>query len=303
MRRPAAGGVRVEHGPGRRPAGDEAGVVAPGQDPVAADPSWRALVEERDFLLRSLCDLDAERASGDLDDSDYAALREDYTRRAADVLRRIEQLDAPLEPPPPPAEATEPPVREDPEPVPPLRAGRRTAVRRGAIALGVVLCILGAGWAAAAESGVRLPGATITGDAVGAQKIAGELVAAAQAVSGGHLVQGLRDYQAVLDVEPDNPVALTGYAAILVASDQAGLVARAAVMLAKAEHADAAYVPAYAYLGRAMVLLGDYGPAVRQLRTFLADQSSGPLSSEARSLLAYARAHASTPHSAATGPG
>lgn len=49
-----------------------------------------ALEEERDFLLRSLDDLEAERGAGDLDDADYEALKDDYTRRAAEVLRSID---------------------------------------------------------------------------------------------------------------------------------------------------------------------------------------------------------------------
>lgn len=49
-----------------------------------------ALEEERDLLLRSLDDLDAEHAAGDLDDADYDALRDSYTQRAAEVLRQLE---------------------------------------------------------------------------------------------------------------------------------------------------------------------------------------------------------------------
>ncbi len=50
-----------------------------------------ALEEERDFLLRSLDDLERERAAGDIDDVDYRTLRDDYTARAAEVLRAIDE--------------------------------------------------------------------------------------------------------------------------------------------------------------------------------------------------------------------
>ncbi len=50
-----------------------------------------ALEEERDFLLRSLDDLERERAAGDIDDVDYDTLRDDYTARAAEVLRAIDE--------------------------------------------------------------------------------------------------------------------------------------------------------------------------------------------------------------------
>ena len=54
---------------------------------MSIDP---ALLEERDFLLGSLDDLEAEYAAGDLDDADYESLKADYTTRAARVLRAIE---------------------------------------------------------------------------------------------------------------------------------------------------------------------------------------------------------------------
>lgn len=62
------------------------------------DPDALAELEERrDFLLRSLADLDAELAAGDIDELDHRTLSADYTARAADVLRAIEQARAPEE--------------------------------------------------------------------------------------------------------------------------------------------------------------------------------------------------------------
>ncbi|HYZ97739.1 MAG TPA: hypothetical protein VE575_03240, partial [Acidimicrobiales bacterium] len=49
-----------------------------------------ALEEQRDFLLRSLEDLEREHDAGDVDDHDYAALKDDYTARAARTIRAIE---------------------------------------------------------------------------------------------------------------------------------------------------------------------------------------------------------------------
>lgn len=48
------------------------------------------LEEERRYLLASLKDLEAERAAGDVDDTDYTTLKDGYTVRAASVLREIE---------------------------------------------------------------------------------------------------------------------------------------------------------------------------------------------------------------------
>jgi len=48
------------------------------------------LEEQRDVLLKSLRDLEQEREAGEIGDDDYAALKDDYTARAATVLRAIE---------------------------------------------------------------------------------------------------------------------------------------------------------------------------------------------------------------------
>jgi tetratricopeptide (TPR) repeat protein len=61
-----------------------------------------ALEAERDFLLRSLDDLDNERRAGNIDDQTYERLHADYTARAAAVLRNLRDgLD--IEPPRAPA--------------------------------------------------------------------------------------------------------------------------------------------------------------------------------------------------------
>ena len=56
------------------------------------------LEEERRFLLRSLDDLEREFEVGDVDESDYATLRDGYTVRAAAVLRQIDSGRARLAP-------------------------------------------------------------------------------------------------------------------------------------------------------------------------------------------------------------
>lgn len=49
-----------------------------------------ALEAERDFLLRSLDDLEQERAEGNVDDGTYRELHDDYTARAAAVIRSLD---------------------------------------------------------------------------------------------------------------------------------------------------------------------------------------------------------------------
>ena len=54
--------------------------------------SLSELEEERDQLLRSMEDLDRELAEGDIEQPEYDALKDDYTVRAATVLRAIEAV-------------------------------------------------------------------------------------------------------------------------------------------------------------------------------------------------------------------
>lgn len=108
--------------------------------PGSALDGLARLEEERDFLLRSLDDLERERATGELDDDEYAALRDDYTRRAAEVLRAIDAGRSAL------------PTRR------PVRWGLVAGVLGG-----VALVAAIAGVLLASAAGSRLDG-TITGD-------------------------------------------------------------------------------------------------------------------------------------------
>jgi cytochrome c-type biogenesis protein CcmH/NrfG len=107
------------------------------------DPDALASLEsERDFLLRSIADLENERDAGNLDDERYRELKDDYTARAAAVLRSIEE------------------GRDAPRAVPPVPR-KRKAVTGGAVLAFVVIAAL----ALAAAAGTRHDGQTITGNA------------------------------------------------------------------------------------------------------------------------------------------
>ena len=73
------------------------------------DPDDRGELErERDFLLKSLDDLETERAAGNIDDASYTELHDDYTARAAAAIRALRDgVDA--RPSPPPAWSASPP--------------------------------------------------------------------------------------------------------------------------------------------------------------------------------------------------
>ena len=97
------------------------------------------LRHEQQFLLRSLRDLDNERAAGDIDDADYAALRDGYIARTAAITRELGGAEV----------ATS--------------AVSRGWVRRMLVVVCVVAAGAGAGVWVARQSGQRLPGQSSSG--------------------------------------------------------------------------------------------------------------------------------------------
>ena len=189
------------------------------------------LEDERRFLLRSLRDLDAELAAGDVDRVDYETLRDGYTKRAADVLRGIEDGKAAL----------------------PSRRPRRRA-RAAAVVVGVLVVAAGIGILAARSSGERTAGDTITGGVPGREDTAA-LLSQARGLLGGDPRLAQDAYALVLDREPDNAEALT-YSAWLLYFASAGAspdlrdvaVATAKEQLARAVAVDPAYPDPHCFL-------------------------------------------------------
>ena len=100
------------------------------------------LETERDFLLASLADLEAEHAAGDLDAADFEQLEADYTVRTADVIRQIEDRNA----------------------VVAAAAPERSPTRTLAWVVGVLAFALGAGFLLAQAAGERGVNDEITGN-------------------------------------------------------------------------------------------------------------------------------------------
>jgi tetratricopeptide (TPR) repeat protein len=144
-----------------------------------------ALEEERDFLLRSLADLEAERAAGDIDEADYQALTDDYTARTAEVLRAIDEH------------------RDAVEASRPARSPGRLVAIVAAVAVVAVL----AGVLMAQASGRRQPGDTITGDAP--RTATQEARACLELTAAQRPGEAVECYRDVLDRDADNPTALT----------------------------------------------------------------------------------------------
>ena len=214
------------------------------------------LEEERDFLLGSLRDLDAERAAGDIDEADHARLRRDYTARAAAVLRALGQVEpaAPGEGTPgrphegPPGEGAGPArARVVARPRPEARPGRG---RKAVAALAVVAVAAVAGTTVAATSGERLPGQEATGSLPDGSA---DRVARAQALVGeGRVLEAIKLYDEVIRDDPGNPVALSERGWLVT---RAGLIDEGLASIDQAIAADPTYPQAHFFRG--MVLWRD----------------------------------------------
>ncbi len=173
------------------------------------------LEEERDFLLRSLDDLESEHARGDLDDDDHRALVEDYTARAAAVLRRLQHLDESPTPAAaePEAEAAESPVGSGPAQDQGRSASHlpgRTARRRWPMVAGVAATVAlaaGSGYLVTQSSGERRPDQGVSGGPDSTPRSL--LQTAIDLDNAGRLVEAAKQYDAVLAEEPENVLALS----------------------------------------------------------------------------------------------
>lgn len=208
-----------------------------------------ALEEERDFLLASLADLEREHEAGDLDDADHAALRDDYTTRAAEVLRAIEERREAF------ADAR-----------PAVPAGRRWA-----LAAGVVVLALVAGVIVAQASGRRGAGDTVTGDIrrTPTQQAQECLPLTFQTAEDPRKVLEAKDcYEAVLDQDPRNPTALTYFGWALLLSGEPDLIDSGREFLMRSVEAAPEYPDAYAFLAILENRLGNHAEADKWLDTF-----------------------------------
>ena len=155
-----------------------------------------ALVEERDFLLASLDDLDREHAAGDLDDDDYRALKDDYTVRAAAVVRALDEHDTAA-------------LAADADRVTGATKGAGR-VRTLAISGLVVVFAVVAGLVIANNYGTRAPGSSAVDDGVSSNR---EKVSQAQQLEASGdpdgLAQAAELYDEVLQDDPENVDALT----------------------------------------------------------------------------------------------
>lgn len=220
---------------------------------AALDPDeLAALEEQRDFLLRSLADLDREHDAGDLEDEDYQTLKDDYTARAADVLRAIDEQRAAF------ADARKP-----------RSAGRTLAWVAGVAVFAIVSGVVVAGALGARQAGESSSGG-VTVAKTSTQK-ANECIPKMQSDP----EKAASCFEAILKQDQSNVVALTWSAWLyslisenLEGADQRTYQALAAVRLDDAVKSDPDY--SYARAFRAIVAYrnGRYQDAETYLQEF-----------------------------------
>jgi hypothetical protein len=212
------------------------------------------LLEEREFLLTSLADLEREFAAGDVADDDYVSLKDSYTARAAIIIRELSDNEQP-------------------------KVRKRIGWRPFAWSALVVLLAITAGVVVARNTGERLPGQGMTG-AIDDGSVSSLLV---QARSMGMAdIPGVLDlYSRVLAVEPDNVEALTyfGWFTVLSSTQEDDASAAATrlqngmLLLRQATIADETYPDAHCFLGIAFFRFIDDPVAAQPEMTACLDEN------------------------------
>ncbi len=246
------------------------------------DPDDQSELErERDFLLKSLDDLETERAAGNIDDASYTELHDDYTARAAAAIRALRDgLDA--------------------RPAPPAVPWRR----RGLVIAGIVAFAVLAGVSLAAALGARLPGQTSSGNAPQAAPSSGERKARLQAAADKSpndpqprlaLARFLEETGDTVGSLKEYALANAGRLRFIVAGQvpspdaQKQLVTSARSLLDRAVQADPNQADAHYYRG--VLLLDGFNEAdgaIAEFQRYLVLAPDGQFATQARNALAMA---------------
>jgi cytochrome c-type biogenesis protein CcmH/NrfG len=256
------------------------------------DPEERQeLEQQRDFLLKSLDDLEGERSAGNIDKESYTELHDDYTARAAATIRALRDgVDA--------------------RPTTPPSSWRR----RGLVVGGIVAFAVLAAVTLAAALGARLPGQTSSGNAPAASSnreqrksrleaavaanpndVAARLALARFLEEAGDIVGSLKQLDEAVQVGPDNADALAnaGRVRFIVAGQvpspeaQRQLVTSARTLLDRAVQADPDHADSHFYRG--VLLLEGFNErdaAVSEFQHYLVLAPDGPFATQARNALA-----------------
>jgi cytochrome c-type biogenesis protein CcmH/NrfG len=265
----------------------------------------RDLEAERDFLLRSLDDLELEHESGGIDEESYVELHDDYTARAAATIRALRDgVDA--------------------RPAPPQPGSTK---RRVAIIAGVAVFAIVAGVALAAALGARLPGQTASGnpDTETASAVRKQLKAdikrlqnevnaspddydlrlelAEAYARNSDLPTAIKQWDAAITIDPTRPEAQASLGrALYIVSEQlddkdqqAQTIAKALVAFDTSIANAPEYADSYFYRGVVRAGIGQYAASQADLQRYLVKAPEGQWSNNARSLLAQVTNALETP--------
>jgi cytochrome c-type biogenesis protein CcmH/NrfG len=280
------------------------------------------LEEERDFLMKSLDDLELEQESGGIDEESYAALHDDYTARLAATLRSLrDDVD----------------VAPKAAPVSKSRARKRVVL----VALVVVFAIV-AGVSLAYAVGARLPGQMGSGNSQASSST--KLTAADQATltklkraitklqdqvnaspddynlrlqlsllyeQNGDQFNALKQSDSAIDIDPNRPEAHANSARLLYLisgqlpskTAQQQYVAQALAGFTKAIELDPNYADSYFF--RAVLFYGalqDFARAQIDLQNYLVKDTAGRWAAKARSLLDAATKQLESPSTTTVPP-
>jgi cytochrome c-type biogenesis protein CcmH len=242
--------------------------------------------EQREFLLRSLDDLDAERAAGNIDDATYQRLHDDYTARAAITVRAMRD-----------GTETETGATDGPS---------QTRRHRVLVIGGLIVFAAVAATTMAFALGARLPGGTVTGNSQAGSEVStaarGRALKAAVTkrpddaearLALARFQMGRRDLSAALEsfrvaagLDPTNaePFAYSGWIIRL-----QGFPDQALQLLDKAVAVNLSYPDAHFFRG--YVLLRDLkqpARAIPEFQQYLVAAPDSPLADQVRQLLAEA---------------
>ncbi|HLI73421.1 MAG TPA: hypothetical protein VKU86_06030 [Acidimicrobiales bacterium] len=244
------------------------------------------LDDERAFLLRSIEDLDRERAAGDISDVDHALLRDRYVARAAEVLRDLENADPGAAAASSGAGGPTPSAAEEPvRPGAPAPGGdhgaprSRRRRRRRALLLGAAVALVAAVGlvVVVTATSTRLPGDTSSGSVAvsRAEQVRRMDVQGDTLESQGDAAGALRQFQQVLAIDPTQPDALAQSGWL---EYEAGVQARNGAVLEHAQQLEQEAVrvapgsyAAHLYLGSMLLAENDAVGAQEQYTRFLAD--------------------------------
>ena len=274
------------------------------------DPARRRqLEEERDFLMRSLDDLELERESGGIDDESYAELHDDYTARAAAVIRTLRDgVD----------------VTPTRRPAAPDRARRRALLVAGVVVFAVL-----AGVSLAYALGARLPGQTSSGNSAAApsttnasaKALAAKITELENKVNAakddfdlrlqlarayeenGDLTNTLKQSDAAITIDAKRPEGHANAARLLYLASsqvpnkdaQAQLVAQALAGFDEAIAVGPDYADAYYFRAVLYAATGDFARSQNDLQHALVLAPTGEWSAQARQLLAQVTAALESP--------